>query len=59
MSLLCRLCGVRIKFDGKHISEITDKRIPLEVDTEEPHDCPVRKSQQQVQQQKTKALSSM
>jgi hypothetical protein len=51
MSLLCRLCGVRIKFDDKHISERTGKRIPLDVDTEEPHDCPVWKDSQQYQPQ--------
>jgi hypothetical protein len=44
MSLLCRLCGERIKFDDKHISERTGKRIPLDLDTEEPHDCPARKA---------------
>ena len=50
MSLLCRLCGERIKFDDKHTSERTGKRIPLVVDTEEPHDCPAwRDQQQQVQ----------
>jgi hypothetical protein len=47
MSLLCRLCGERIKFDDKHISERTGKRIPLHVDTEEPHDCPSRRDQKQ------------
>jgi hypothetical protein len=41
MSLLCRLCGEPIKFDDKHISERTGKKIPLDVDTEEPHDCSV------------------
>jgi hypothetical protein len=51
MSLLCRLCGERIKFDDKHISERTGKRIPLDVDTEEPHDCPVRRDQPQQPQQ--------
>jgi hypothetical protein len=52
MSLLCRLCGERIKFDDKHISERTGKRIPLDVDTQEPHNCTVWKSntQQQMQQ---------
>jgi len=49
MSLLCRICGERIKFDDKHISQRTDKRIPLDVDTEEPHDCPARREQQQQQ----------
>ena len=49
MSLLCRLCGERIKFDDKHISERTGKRIPLDVDTEEAHDCPARREQQQQQ----------
>jgi hypothetical protein len=51
MSLLCRLCGERIKFDDKHISERTGKKLPLDVDTEEPHDCPARKEQQQQSQQ--------
>ena len=46
MSLLCRLCGKPIKFDDKHISEKTGKRIPLDKDTEEPHDCPARNDQQ-------------
>jgi hypothetical protein len=56
MSLLCRLCGERIKFDDKHISERTGKRIPLDVDTEEPHNCTVWSSnnQQQPQQQTEK-----
>jgi hypothetical protein len=49
MSLSCRLCGEPIKFDNKHISERTGKRIPLDVDTEEPHDCPARREQQQAQ----------
>jgi hypothetical protein len=51
MSLLCRLCGERIEFDDKHISERTGKKLPLDVDTEEPHDCPARKEQQQQSQQ--------
>jgi hypothetical protein len=51
MSLLCRLCGERIKFDDKHISERTGKKIPLDVDTEEPHECPAWKEQQQQGQQ--------
>jgi phage terminase large subunit GpA-like protein len=49
MSLLCRLCGERIKFDDKHISGRTGKRIPLDVGTEEAHDCPARREQQQQQ----------
>ena len=44
MSLLCRLCGGRIKFDDNHISERTGKRIPLDIQTNEPHDCPARNS---------------
>ena len=60
LSLSCRQCGVPIKFDDKHISQRTGKKIPLDIDTEEPHDCPVWRSnnqqqplqrQQQVQQQ--------
>jgi hypothetical protein len=45
------LCGERIKFDNKHISERTGKRIPLDVETNEPHDCPAREDQQQQGQQ--------
>jgi hypothetical protein len=52
MSLLCRICGERIKFDDKHISQRTGKRIPLDVDTEEPHDCPARREQQQQPEQR-------
>lgn len=51
MSLLCRLCGERIQFDDKHISERTGKRIPLDINTEEPHDCPARREQQEQQQE--------
>jgi hypothetical protein len=51
-SLSCRLCGEPIKFDDNHVSERTGKRIPLDVDTQEPHDCSVWKgsSSQQYQQ---------
>jgi hypothetical protein len=44
---------MRIKFDDKHISKTTGKRIPLDVDTEEPHNCTVwsgSNNQQQPQQ---------
>jgi hypothetical protein len=40
----CRLCGKPIKFDDKWVSERTGKKIPLDADTEEPHDCPVWKN---------------
>jgi hypothetical protein len=46
----CRQCGKPIKFDDKWISERTGRKIPLDVDTEEPHDCPVRRSNSQQQQ---------
>jgi hypothetical protein len=42
-SLSCRLCGNSIKFDDKWVSERTGKKIPLDPDTNEPHDCPVRR----------------
>jgi hypothetical protein len=29
-------------FDNNHISERTGKRIPLDIETNEPHDCPAR-----------------
>ena len=50
-SLSCRQCGQPITFDNKHISQITGKKIPLDVATNEPHDCPVRRDQPQQQQQ--------
>jgi hypothetical protein len=49
-SLSCRQCGQPITFDNKHISQRTGKKIPLDVETNEPHDCPVHNSQQQGQQ---------
>ena len=51
MSSFCRLCGKPIKFDDKWVSERTGRKIPLDVDTEEPHDCPVRRSNSQQRQQ--------
>jgi hypothetical protein len=50
-SLSCRLCGEPIKFSDKHVSQKTGKKIPLDVDTEQPHDCPVRRDQPQQGQQ--------
>jgi hypothetical protein len=50
-SLSCRLCQQPIKFDDKHISQRTGKKIPLDIETSEPHDCPVRRDQPQQQQQ--------
>ena len=58
MSLVCRQCGQPITFDNKHISQGTGKKIPLDVETNEPHDCPVRRDQpeqsgqQQIQQRR-------
>ena len=46
-SLACRQCRQSIKFDDKHVSQRTGKKIPLDVDTSEPHDCPARRDQQQ------------
>jgi hypothetical protein len=45
-SILCRQCNQPITFDSKHISQRTGKKIPLDVETNEPHDCPLRKDQQ-------------
>jgi hypothetical protein len=50
-SLSCKLCSKPIKFDDKHVSHRTGRKIPLDVDTEEPHDCPVWKGTQQYQPQ--------
>ena len=46
-SLQCRQCGQPITFDNKHISQRTGKKIPLDPETNEPHDCPVRRDQPQ------------
>ncbi len=50
-SITCRLCGQAIKFDDKHVSQRTGKKIPLDPGTNEPHDCPVRRDQPVQQQQ--------
>jgi hypothetical protein len=44
-SLSCRLCGQPITFDNKHVSQRTGKKIPLDPESNEPHDCPVRRDQ--------------
>ena len=52
-NILCRQCQNPIKFNDKYISQRTGKKIPLDVDTNEPHDCPVMKNGQQQQLQQT------
>jgi hypothetical protein len=54
-SILCRQCNQPITFDNKHISQRTGKKIPLDIETNEPHDCPARRDQpqQQGQEQQT------
>jgi hypothetical protein len=49
-SIVCRQCGNPIKFDNKHISQRTGKKIPLDMETSEPHDCPTRRNGQQEEQ---------
>jgi hypothetical protein len=50
-SILCRQCNQPITFDDKHISQRTGKKIPLDPETNESHDCPVRRDQQLPQTQ--------
>jgi len=45
-SLPCRQRGHPIKYDKKHISQRTGKKIPLDVETNEPHGCQTRRDQQ-------------
>jgi hypothetical protein len=45
-NLSCKLCGRPITFDNKHISQRTGKKIPLDIETNEPNDCPARREQQ-------------
>jgi predicted nucleic acid-binding Zn ribbon protein len=49
-SSFCYSCGKPIKFDNEYISERTGKKIPLDAETNEPHNCRVRRSQQGQQQ---------
>jgi hypothetical protein len=42
----CKLCDHEIIFDDWHVSQKTGKKIPLDVYTEQPHDCPIWKQQQ-------------
>ncbi len=49
-SSFCYLCGKPIKFDNEYINERTGKKIPLDAETNEPHNCPVRSLQQEQQQ---------
>jgi hypothetical protein len=50
-SLACIQCGEPIKFDDKYVSQRTGKKIPLDVQTNEPYDCLALTEQQQGQQQ--------
>ena len=49
-SSFCYSCGKPIKFDNEYINERTGKKIPLDAETNEPHNCPVRRSQHEQQQ---------
>jgi hypothetical protein len=40
-SLSCKFCGEPITFDDKHIGQRTGKKIPLDVGTNERHNCPM------------------
>src|ERR1051326_5248811 len=51
MTLYCKQCEEPIKFSDEYVSERTGKKIPLDLDTDEPHDCPVRRDQPQTQLQ--------
>jgi uncharacterized protein YlaI len=51
MTLYCSLCDEPIKFDDDYISEKTGKKIPLDADTDEPHDCSVWRWQQEQMRQ--------
>jgi hypothetical protein len=51
-SSFCYLCGKPIKFDNEYINERTGKKIPLDAETNEPHNCRVRSQQEQQQSQR-------
>jgi hypothetical protein len=39
----CKYCDAEITFDDRHTSQRIGKKIPLDVETEEPHKCAVWK----------------
>lgn len=45
-----------ITFDNKRISQRTGKKIPLDPETNEPHDCPVRRDQPQQQGEQSQQM---
>jgi hypothetical protein len=49
-SSFCYLCGKPIKFDNEYINERTGKKMPLDKDTNEPHNFAVRSLRQEQQQ---------
>ena len=49
-TLQCRRCGKKIKFDDKRVSQRTGKKIPLDVDTDKPHNCTYHQYQLEQQQ---------
>ena len=46
-TLLCRRCQNPIKFDDKRVSQKTGKKIPLDAETGQRHDCPALPQQEQ------------
>jgi hypothetical protein len=48
-TLACIQCGKPIKFDDKKLSQRTGKKIPLDLKTDEPHGCPLWRSEQHKQ----------
>jgi hypothetical protein len=45
-TLQCRRCGQAIKFDDRHVSQKTGKKIPLDAQTGQRHDCPALSKEQ-------------
>ena len=46
----CKRCQHPIKFDDRHVSQKTGKKIPLDAQTGQRHDCPALPPQQPQQQ---------
>lgn len=46
-TLYCNLCEEPITFNDNHVSEKTGKKIPLDFDTYEPHNCIAWQQRQQ------------
>jgi hypothetical protein len=58
MAAFCKWCDAEITFDDEHISERTGRKIPLDVDTDKPHNCPIWKLHHRIYHEYRKGCGS-